>query len=66
MDSLNFQIKLWRLPSSGALPTGGISVPALTLPQQPRRVETVSFNPAADHVSDAQLIVFEIPLAGFH
>ena len=49
-----FQIKLWRLPSSGTLPAGGISTPELTLPQQPRRVETVSFNPAADHVSEAQ------------
>jgi WD40 repeat protein len=44
------QIKLWRLPSSGTVPSTGITAPELTLPQQPRRVETVNFNPSADSI----------------
>ncbi len=32
------------------MPDTGISDPELTLPQQPRRVETVNFNPSADNV----------------
>ena len=38
-------VKLWRLPESGL--TRSISEPEMTLPEQPRRVETVTWHPAA-------------------
>ena len=44
--SADQKIKLWRLPSGGL--TGDITVPELELPEQPRRVETVSWHPTAD------------------
>ena len=40
-------IKLWRLPEPGSL-ISDLSEPELELPEQPRRVETVSWHPLAD------------------
>ena len=39
-------IKLWRLPSAGL--TADISDPVLVLPEQSRRVETVTWHPVSD------------------
>ncbi len=46
------QIKLWRIPESGVPAGSGASPspPELVLPGQPRRVECLAFNPAADDV----------------
>uniref|UniRef100_A0A0K2SZ79 Coronin n=1 Tax=Lepeophtheirus salmonis TaxID=72036 RepID=A0A0K2SZ79_LEPSM len=46
--SQDLTIKLWRIPESGL--TSNLSNPELTLPLQPKRVETVEFHPAADNV----------------
>ena len=40
-------IKLWRLPAPGSL-TSDLTEAELELPEQPRRVETVSWHPLAD------------------
>ena len=39
-------IKLWRLPSAGL--SADISAPVLVLPEQTRRVETVTWHPVSD------------------
>jgi len=41
-------IKLWKIPKEGL--TRNLSIPELTLPEQPRRVETVGFHPTADAI----------------
>ncbi|XP_059078882.1 coronin-B-like isoform X3 [Tigriopus californicus] len=47
--SQDSNIKLWRIPSSG-MPINGLCDPELVLPEQPRRIETVNFNPNVDSV----------------
>jgi coronin-7 len=47
--SQDMMVKLWRIPPGG-LGADGLSQPELTLPQQPRRVETIDFNPAVDSI----------------
>jgi len=37
-------IKLWRIPEKGLVTS--LSTPEMALPEQPRKVETVGFNPA--------------------
>ena len=41
-------IKVWRIPEQGL--SRSLSTPEVTLPEQPRRVETVSWHPAAQAV----------------
>ncbi len=50
--SADLTVKLWRLPEGGLPPGAGSAAvsPELVLPGQPRRVECLSFNPAADAV----------------
>ncbi|CAB4065106.1 CORO7 [Lepeophtheirus salmonis] len=54
--SQDLTIKLWRIPESGL--TSNLSNPELTLPLQPKRVETVEFHPAADNVLSKDLYSF--------
>eukprot|EP00095_Tigriopus_kingsejongensis_P005020 maker-scaffold139_size317827-snap-gene-2.28 protein:Tk05020 transcript:maker-scaffold139_size317827-snap-gene-2.28-mRNA-1 annotation:"coronin-7 isoform x3" len=42
-------VKLWRVPPSG-LTSKGLCVPELILPEQPRRIETINFNPNVDAI----------------
>ena len=39
-------VKVWRVPRSGL--QGNLTVPEVALPEQPRRVETVSWHPTAE------------------
>jgi len=39
-------VKLWKIPKEGL--KGDLSKPEVVLPEQPRRVETVTFHPTAD------------------
>jgi len=41
-------VKLWKIPKEGL--TRNLTTPELTLPEQPRRVETVGFHPTADAI----------------
>ena len=41
-------IKVWKIPKEGL--SRNLSTPELTLPEQPRRVETVGFHPTADAI----------------
>ncbi len=44
------QIKLWRIPEKGLDPADTQISPEMTMPRQPRRIETINFHPAADCV----------------
>ena len=48
-------IKLWRLPEPGSL-TSDLTEPELELPEQPRRVETVTWHPLADGLLVSEVI----------